>query len=246
MDKLLFATRMVSMGSETKQNDTELITDIERLINIVNQCVSVMEDFIVEVHVSPMNMLQAKFKDIKKLKFSIIYNGRYTGLEYLEKKQECTDLLRAAVESEFEGIDSIGKVDYSLQNDWDYPTFLIYTVFPRFELPTLVGNDYKLIRAICEDGFAVSVPNSYNFQKVKCMYIHCSDLVQYPILLGSMSNSERQYGKSVEEFKMDKDSYIHACYIPIVGLTPLQYTIPYAYITIEDFVQQESSEELKE
>lgn len=246
MDKLLFATRMVSMGSEMKQNDVELVTDIERLINIINQCVSVMEDFIVEVHVTPMNMLQAKFKDIKKLKFSIIYNGKYTGLDYLEKKQECTELLRAAVESEFEGIDSIGKVDYSLQNDWNYPTFLVYTVFPRFELPALVGNDYTLLRAICEEGFAVSIPNSYSFQKVKCMYIHCSDISKYPLLLGSMTNSERQYGRSIEEFRIDKDSYVYACYIPIVGLTPLQYEIPYTYVSFEDFIKQESLEELKE
>ena len=245
MDKLLFATRMVSIGDETKQNDAELVSDIERLVNIINQCTEILGDFVLEVHVSPMNILQAKLKDVKKLKLSIVYNGQYKALEFMEKKNECTELLSTAIEDEFEGIKSIGKVDYSLFNDWDYPTLLLYTIFPRPTVKDLPYADYQAFQQICADGYCVSIPYTYKFQKVKTMYVHCADMTDYPVLLGNMNNSERQYRKKIDEFEIDKESYYDACYIPIIGRTPLQYNIPYVFISIDDFVEQENSSELK-
>ena len=70
MDKLMFATRVVSMGDESKQNDVDLVGEVQRLIGIIEMLVDSMEDFILEVHISPMNILQSKFSEVKRLKIS--------------------------------------------------------------------------------------------------------------------------------------------------------------------------------
>ena len=236
MDKLLFAARMTSIGDEIKQNDTDLISDIERLINIVNQCVEIMEDFILEFHVSPANILQSKLKDVKQLKFAVIYNGKYTGLELMEKKKECTELLRAAIEDEFEGIEGIRKIEYELLNNWEYPTLTLYSMLPTPILSTFEHIDWTVLKDICNDGFCVSIPNSFQYQKVKTLFVHCYSVKDYSVLVGTMLNSERQYRMRIYESSEFGKHSTGWAYIPIVGLEPIRYDIPYQFISSKDFM----------
>lgn len=246
MDKLIFATRALSLGDETKQDDHTLVTDIERLINIVSSLVDSMEDFILEVHVSPMNMLQAKFSDIKKLKFSIVYNGHYTGDELKEKKEECSGLIEAFTSDEFEGIESVDKTDYSLTDNWGYPTLVLYSVFGSVKMDDINPHDLTVIKRICEDGYAVSLPASYPFQDTKGIIIHCNDGIAYPRLIGAMLNADRYYGQAITEYKVEKKYSKGLYYIPMIGIKPIKYNIPYTLFTLSDFETQEISEELKE
>lgn len=246
MDRLLFATRAVSLGDEVKQNDAELVSDIERLLNITGQLVDSMENFIIEVHVSPMSMLQSKFKDIKKLKFSIVYNQAYEGDVLKEKMEDCSGLIEAFARDEFEGIEQVEKTDYSTRDDWEYPTLLVYSVFGSVSLDDIMPKDLATIQKLCEDGYAVSIPVSFMFEKTKGIIIHCADGIKYTAMIGALLDSERQYGQTIKEFTIQKKYKDDMYYIPMIGTSPIKYNIPYIFITKSDFGSQENSSDLKD
>ena len=171
MDKLMFATRAVSMGDESNQNDVDLVGEVQRLIGIIEMLVNSMEDFILEVHISPMNILQLKFSEVKRLKISIVYNANYTGKELSDAKKDCSDLINAMIFDEFNGVDKADKTDYSTHNKWAYPTMLIYTVFGDCALDDLKYGDKQFLNDLINAGYTLSIPYSFCFQEKKALYI---------------------------------------------------------------------------
>lgn len=242
MDNLLFASRMADMSGEVQQNNETVVTDIQRLINITNQFADTLGDFVFEIHVSPMRVLQEKFSDIKKLQLYIIYNGNYDVLQLQDKKKECNELVQAFYSAEFEGVEVICEPEYSLYNVWRDGTILLYSALPKVEIDTLSPSDIEMFRKMCMDSFAVSVPNDYVYAKYKSLLIHCNSLDSYPILLGSMIGSESNYGIRILPDDTDRhmrESDIH--YVPIIGKTPIQYELPYTFITIDDLPCNQSA-----
>ena len=60
MNELLRAASAGSLGSRMQQDDKDLIADVDKLVSITNMLVDTYRDFIVEVHVAPMNIIQMK------------------------------------------------------------------------------------------------------------------------------------------------------------------------------------------
>ena len=246
MDKLMFATRVVSMGDESKQNDVDLVGEVQRLVGIIEMLVNSMEDFILEVHISPMNILQSKFSEVKRLKISIVYNAKYTGKELSDAKKDCNDLINAMILDEFSGVDKLDETDYSTHNKWPYPTMLIYTVFGDCDLDDLKYEDKQFLNDLINAGYTLSIPYSFCFQEKKALYIHCATIGEYPALISNMLNSKRICNRKIDEYDSSKDKYDDCVYVPIIGHKPLQYNIPYKYITAEDFIEHSSDDELKQ
>lgn len=246
MDKLMFATRAVSMGDESHQNDEDLVGDVQRLLSIVEMLADSMGDFIIEIHICPMNILQLKFSEVKRLKISIVYNMSYTGEALSLAKQECNDLIEALVLGEFAGVNKSEKTEYSTHNKWKYPTMLMYTVFGPNTLEDLSYGDRKFLNDLVDAGYTLSIPYSFCFQDKKALYIHCDSIGEYPTLISKMLSSKQICGRVIDEYKADKDKYDDCVYVPIIGHRHIQYNIPYQYITSKDFSTQSSEDELKD
>lgn len=236
MDKLLLASKVVNIGDEVCEKDENLITDIERLISIVDMIVDTMGDFILEIHVVPMNILQLKFSDVKRLKFCITYNPNYIGEEFNDKRVYCDELIEALVKDEFDGVSTIEQTEYSSKDNWKYPTILLYSLFGEFSIEELSDSEYVVLYLLCTVGnYSISIPYSYLFQKVKCMYIHCDNVLELPIMRNDLSNSKEKYGVNFDEYNHTKNKYKNNVYVALSNKCKIKYKIPYMYLDANSF-----------
>ena len=246
MDKLLLASKVVNIGDEVCEKDINLVADIERLISIVDMIVDTIGDFILEVHVVPMNILQLKFCDVKRLKFCITYNSNYTGEEFNDKRNYCDELIEALVKDEFDGVSTIEKTEYSSKDNWKYPTILLYSLFGEFNIEELSDNEYVTLYLLCTIGdYNISIPYSYLFQKIKCMYIHCSNIIDLPNMRDDLLNSREKYGVVFEEYNHMKNKYKNNVYVALTNKCEIKYKIPYMYLDTSSFNTQRIESILK-
>lgn len=235
MDAIMQSLRGLTLGNELDQNNLNLRADITKLRNICEMVVDSMNGFIIEIYVSPVNMIQREFKDLKRLKFSIVYNGSVESSLLSDKKEECSSLLETFICDEFENVDKLEKVHYSTQVNWDYPSLLLYTVFPKPSISNLTEKTLELLKTLLDDSkFRISIPYSFCFMKTKTFFIHLESISDAANAESDMNKSKELYGIKIDVYKDDKTKYNSYVYIPFIGFTELPYEIPYMYITLNE------------
>ena len=234
MNELLRAASAGSLGSRMQQDDKDLIADVNKLVSIIDMLVDTYRDFIVEVHVAPMNIIQMKTSELKYLSFHIVYNVSYA-CDLLDIQSELQDLLSALVDSEFEGISKIDNISFHLYAGWTEPTIMLYTVFDRFTIEDLSNEDYVFLFGMLEKNeCAITIPKTYKFAKVKCIFIHSPSTVMVSRLARSIVDYCAANGKVAGKID-DKNNSLNLVYEMMVGLQPIRYNIPYIYVDRNSF-----------
>lgn len=234
MSELLRAANMGSLAAKIQQDDKDLIADVDKLVNITNMLVDTFGSFIIEVYVSPMNLVKQKTINVKHLSFYIIFNGSMTG-ELSELSQEIRDFLNIIVLDEFEGIDRIDDIVFSTYNSFVKPTILLYTVFNNSTLEDLDDTSYStLYKLVSECNCALTIPVTYKYAYMKCIYIHAANTYVSFTLADKVKKFLKENNLNAVEFT-DFKTVVPCIFDILVDFRPLQYDIPYLFIKEKDF-----------
>lgn len=234
MSELLRAANMGYLAAMIQQDDKDLIADVDKLVNITNMLVDTYGSFIIEVYVSPMNLVKQKTINIKHLSFYIIFNGSMAG-ELSELSQEIRDFLNTIVLDEFEGIDRIDDIVFSTYNNFVKPTILLYTVFNNNTLEDLDDVSYStLYKLVLECNCALTIPVTYKYAYMKCIYIHAANACVSFTLADKVKKFLKENNLNAVEFT-DFKTIVQCVFDILVDFKPLQYDIPYLFIKEKDF-----------
>lgn len=228
MNSLLSATKISSISTDLNAMDGDHIDDIEKLLSLVDLIVSTYNDFLIEIHVAPMSLIQDKLTDIKKLKFYLVYNSRFVGEEFTETKCDCSDFIKSLLSNEFAGIENNIEVLYYSSWQWKEPTLCLYSMLgnPRWED---IPEDIKLwIKDICvcmDLGISITyyAINTVN----RCIFLHFRKATDRILYNGNFDIFKDKFRLELTEKKSSKDTIY---YVPLIGLNPLNYNLPYLYI----------------
>lgn len=233
---LLF--RGANAGSESKENDEDLIADVSRLVSIVEMLLSKYSGFILEVYVSPMNILQTKLEEIKHLQFHILYNWSLSLDNVHTLKQECEELFQSLLAGEFDSVENFDEIEFSNRVIWSVPTIQLYSAFKDFDLDRDINVDevYLWLYDLVKDGdYAISLPISFNQMTLKSILVHCKS-PDGIIKLCKIKPEDGPKGMyKISEFKLDTKFYNGVVYVPMNGLKPVQFDLPYQYIDRSSF-----------
>ena len=234
MSELLRAANIGSLAAKIQQDDKDLIADVDKLVNITNMLVDTFGSFIIEVYISPMNLVKQKTINIKHLSFYIIFNGSMAG-ELSELSQEIRDFLNTIVLDEFEGIDRIDDIVFSTYNNFVKPTILLYTVFNNNTLEDLDDASYRtLYKLVLECNCALTIPVTYKYAYMKCIYIHAANAYISFTLADKVKKFLKENNLNAVEFT-DFKTVVPCVFDILVDFKPLQYNIPYLFIKEKDF-----------
>lgn len=234
MNELLRAASAGSLGSRMQQDDKDLIADVDKLVSITNMLVDTYRDFIVEVHVAPMNIIQMKTSELKHLSFHIVYNGSYA-CNLLDMQNDLRDMLSVLVDDEFDGISKIDDISFHMYANWTEPTIMLYTVFDGFTIEDLSDEDYVFLYGMLEKNeCAITIPKTYKFAKVKCIFVHSPSTVMVSRVDRGVIDYCVANGKVAGKVS-DNDNSLNLVYEMMVGLQPIRYNIPYIYVDRNSF-----------
>lgn len=229
MNEMLAAAKGLNAADDIKQDNADLMADVSKLVNITEMLVESFSEFIHEVHVSPMNIVQLLMNQVKVLKFFIVYDASHYSEDI---KSECEDTLMELVKSEFDGVDSYEPTVYSMYNDWSIPTLLLYSKQGISAVDEIDGSSLLFINSFleCTDAGAVSIPSTYMSSKCVNMFVHAKSVAGLSRLRKSVENFSSFSGREMKEVGDTNTSIAEFNIVYMVGLKPLQYNIPYLYI----------------
>lgn len=237
MNQLLSAATTGGMAADIKQNDEDIITDVVKLEKIVSSLADAYLDFIVEIYVAPMNIIQMKTSKLQHIEFYIVYDESYDGPLFAIKK-ECNEFLTELVRSEFEGISKIDKISYSKEINWNVPTLLMHTVARQLTIEDIPDTEYIfLYNMIMQLGCALTIPRAATCLRMKNIIVHSPSTVLIPMVEKLMRSYCEKNGVSVSELGENKND-TDIIYQIMVGLKPIHYDIPYMYIDKNSFNEQ--------
>lgn len=244
MNKMLKAASVASDGIRNNQNNSDLKADVQKLVNIANMLADEFKGFIAEVHVSPMNIIQLKTEEVKSLDLFIIMNMYYEG-DMQEAKQSCTDFIKVMLSDEFDGIQSVGSIKYSICNDCKEPTLLLYTVFNGDTVEELPDDAYTMFHEFTKvNDCAVTLPKSYAYARLKSIYIHAKSFTDSLVKKREFDNCVEAYGLKANSIEA-VDKHTNIAYVILSDIRELPYDIPYLYLTEHSFNQQRLESLLK-
>ena len=235
LDALL---RGVNAGADSKENDEELIADMTKLTSLVEMLLYQMEDFIIEVHVSPMCILNTKLKDIKRLKFYILYNWNMSLELVHEKKMECQELFDSLLQGEYDDIQGIEPIEFSNRDTWEEPTIQLYSIFKDFDLEKEIYDDnvYMWLYDFVKDGdYAISLPYAFSHQITKSIIFHCKTPVEITKLNRLKPSDGPKAMYKMAEYVLARQYYSGVVYTPMLSTKQLKYELPYFYVTADSF-----------
>lgn len=234
MSELLRAATMGSLAAKIEQDDKDLIADVDKLVNITNMLIDTFGNFIIEVYVSPMNLIKQKTVNVKHLSFYIIFNGSMAG-DLQELSQEIREFLNTIVLDEFEGIDRIDEIVFSTYNNFVKPVTLLYTVFWNNTLEDLDDASYStLYKLVTGCHCALTIPITYKYASMKCIYIHAENAYISFTLADKIKKFLKENNLNAVELD-DFKTMVPCVFDTLIGYKPIQYNIPYLFIKEEDF-----------
>lgn len=235
LDALL---RGVNAGANSRENDEELIADMTKLTTLVEMLLYQMEGFIIEVHVSPMCILNTKLKDIRRLEFFILYNWTLSLDEVHEKKVECQELFNSLLQGEFDDIQGIQPIEFSNRDVWGEPTIQLYSAFKEFDFEREISDDniYLWLYDFVKDGkYAISLPYAFSHQVTKSIIMHCNT----PAEIAKLNRLKPEDGPKamykIDEYVLNRQYYSGVVYTPMLTTKGLKYELPYFYVTADSF-----------
>jgi hypothetical protein len=241
MVDMLGAAGYGSLSSRYKQDNPDLQADVEKLISIVQMLADTYKDFILEVHVAPMNIIQLTTAELKEMSFYIVYNPDVEDVNQV--KHDCSEMLKVMIADEFDGINGIKEIKYYTYNKWTIPTIMLYTLF-NDTLETLSDNDYlTLYQLTCEDAISISIPKTYALHKIKSVFVHINGILDMSFVKSKL-NKYSDYNMSIRELG-EQDKHTTMVFVFIMGKSPIPYDIPYIYVNSASFDEQRINELLK-
>lgn len=238
MSNLDSMLRGATISSEINEKNEDLVAAITKLSSITEMFTSSYGEFVLEVHVSPMNVLQTKMADIREITVYVVHN--ILGNDNQEPVADMRDFLTTMMSDEFEGVTV--KIEMSTYANWVVPSLLLYTVFPINKLENAISNElyWTLYVLINNYGYTVSYPVSVEFHTVKSIFIHCGEMGAVVPL--SRICKEINMGVDLREVRVEAKKKGYDCdtvyYVPMIAKKPLEYGLPYEYITHESFDEQ--------
>lgn len=244
MSELDLLFKGVNVGLDSKENDEDLMADMSRLMSIVEMLTSEMDTFILEMFVSPMNILTTKLEDVKHLQFHIVYDYRLSLDDFEEKKKECMELLESLLLGEFDNISNYDTPEFNRIPDWKVPTIQVFSIFKDLTLEDVIPNDnvYLWLHDLVSDGrYEVSVPYEVSQMTAPALFIHCRDSMDI-IGLCKLKPEDGLKGQMLMvEYTPEMKYERGLVYVPMVGLKPLQYNMPYMHVDMNSFNQERLS-----
>lgn len=225
---------------DINQNNEELVITFNRLLRLTNMLVEIMGDFLIEIGISPADIIQKKVEDVRQIQFFLIWNLSYKN-EFAQKRQLCEETIKALIADEFEYITEVIPSQYFTSIDWTTPVLTISSVVKYLDNSAVTVLDAQTLAEILEnDKYQISIPTSLPYQYKTVIFMH-SDSIIGIIDMEDYINSLQESGASVALIGKDKKK-TRFVVIPILGLNSLQYDIPYVQITknheiVKDFFQ---------
>ncbi len=244
MNEMLAAARGLKAADEIRQDSSELMADVSKLVHITEMLIDITGNAVIEVHVSPMTIVQMLMRQVKSLQFFIKYDAAYVTEEF---KQSTDEVLMELVKSEFTGIESYQQTVFSLYDDWDIPTFLLYSREGIKSVDELDDSTLLFLHSFlsCTGAGGISIPVTYKFSKHVNMFVHCDSLVNLDVLKNSVSQFSQVTGRGFKEVNISDNEIMEFNIVYMIGLKPLQYDVPYIYIDANSIDEQRIADLLK-
>ncbi len=244
MNEMLAAARGLKAADNIRQDSSELMADVSKLVHIIDMLIDITGDYVIEVHVSPMTIVQMLMRQVKSLQFFIKYDAAY-GSE--DAKKSADEVLMELVKSEFTGIESYEPTVFSMYDDWDVPTFLLYSKDGVQTVDELDDSTILFLHSFlsCTGAGGVSIPATYPFSKRVNMFVHCESLVSLDNLKRKVSEFGQMVGREFKEVTVFGYESVEFNIVYMIGLKPLQYEVPYLYIDNASIGEQRISDLLK-
>lgn len=230
--------RGVNAGADSKENDEELVNDMNKLTTLVEMLVSQMEDFIIEIHVSPMCILNTKLKDIKRLEFHILYNWNLSLDEVQQKKRECQELFNSLLDGEFDDIHGIQSIKFYNRDAFEDPAIQLYSIFTDFDLEKEICDDniYLWLYDFVKDGnYAISLPYAFSHEITKSIIFHCKTPTEIAKLHRLKQEDGPKAWYKIDEYILNHQYYSGVVYTTMLSTNKLKYALPYYYVTVDSF-----------
>lgn len=231
--------RGAAIDDEINESSLEIKTVMSRLSSIIEIILSCHRDIIAEIQVDPLNILQAKLRDLKEMTIYITLLDRSAMSS--EDVKSLKDFVSALVLDEFEEV-SVKVEDITKCGVRKCPTLLLYTVFPSKPVEELyVGADYWTLYFIINNmGYNVSVPYTADLQLTRSVIIHTGDTSAIAGLEDALNGINigvkfTEYMGRVKKSEIAEDSVY---YIPMVSKERLGYNLPYLFLTVDTFNKQ--------
>lgn len=239
-NSLFSAARVDGLGSEMMQDDVSHKADMKKLISIVNSLKIEYPDLLKRVYVGPACIIQSPLADIKDIFFCIeLFQLDIEVEEYVEMYKGLRELLKAFIQDEYPEVYSRVKIVAGC--DVEYPLLCLLSESKTF-------NPYADITDVNELNFLYNLASnekynieiSYNWctEHKTTILIHVKDASMLTSLMEDMLRSESTYGIYLEECIPNVKTTEIYTYVPVLGYEPLNYSIPYRFITKEDLNMQ--------
>lgn len=240
------AAKTMGAANDIKQFNKQLIVNLTRFIYITDMLYDEYPEDIFEIYVSPVGLLQEQMCDVDKVVLYILYDIERSSTEW---KQECEDFTIELFKNEFGKNVQISKPKFITQCP-EENAILLKTCMnkPTDRFQEVYRLMYDIINTVEPVG-GISISTSFEYEQCQTMILHVtnfSDLIYVDKDLKAVGD---KLGKELIAYsdvkgKPPRGSIV---YVPVLGLTPLEYDIPYQFYDIQALdkliVKEEASDD---
>ena len=241
--------REANLSSEFNENNEDLVAALNKLTDITKMFVDTYSDVVVEVHASPLDLIQTKLKDISKIKVYVVYVANFkSNDDSCDRVSDAKEMLNSLHEGEVEDVSGGYEIVFSTKANWNEPTVLLYSVFAQVHgsedtslenvlSPSVYWSLYELVFM---NNYTVSYPVSIGFMKSRGLFIHCGESSRVVAVEKMLERNPSCHTVAFTQTKSYKvrDGIPDYYYVPILKMEPMGYGLPYVYVTRDSFNKQ--------
>lgn len=237
MNEVIEQLRTMILAAEDRYSDRTVNEDFTKLINMAKSYAKYSEGFIVEIHVSPIDIFAKRLREIDSLDFVIIYNSNVCpeeGMTIKSMKTHYADIWRSMLEDEFSVPIDIGKISFELGLSTSLPLCCLYSVFPTLDVANLSFSDIDIFKTLIRNGVNISIPNSYPFMKYKSIFLHSPKI---DLMITAMGRGElkEKLGNRLSLMKRKPFMDDRIVFAPLFITCEIKYDIPYTFLNEYSF-----------
>lgn len=221
------AMRGANISDEIRESDEDLAVAMTKLKSIMDAFLLSYGHLVIEVHATPMDILNRKLSSIDKIELYVLYDKSANH----EEVDDAKATLHCLVDDEFEDVK--GGVDVEFRSTYrkHVPTLCLYSVFPvdtnwfiNTACPTAMY--LALEDLIVTKGYTISCPANVTAQDPHTMFIHCGS----PEKIISLDKIVREYDYKFAKFDGKKNKEDDVVYSVLLTQDKLRYDLPYMYL----------------
>lgn len=246
MGNINSAVKVISAASDVNQFDTELTMNLTKLISISKMIFDEYKEEIFEIYASPPDLIQEHMYNLDKITLYIMHSIDIGDLS--KWKEDCKEFINEVFKNEYSKDVVISKPKFITQNQ---PESLLLLDTFLDEPIDRAEETYKLIYSLLDEiepVGAVSISHAYEHEPIRTMILHITDFSELIYIDKTLKTYSEKYHCEFIEYndtktKRTKNSIV---YVPVLGLAPLDYDIPYAFYDrqiIEQYVPKDDEAE---